>query len=102
MRFGTLAVLAGGTALVSLITGYVPGVLIGGGVLVYLLSLLIAPKRKCRSCTGAGVHGDPVGSSAIRRCWTCHGRKEYARLGTRLLRPKVYQGIQSGQHGRNW
>jgi hypothetical protein len=102
MRIGTLAVLAAVIALVSLLVHNPLGVIGGIGVLGYLLSLLIAPKVKCRSCSGSGDHGDAVGSSGIRRCWTCHGRKEYARLGTRLLRPQVYQAIQSGRHGRNW
>jgi hypothetical protein len=102
MRIGIAIAAVLITGLASLAAHYAPGVVVSVPALGYLVSLLTAPKIKCRSCGGSGDHGDVVGSSGIRRCWTCHGKKEYARLGTRLLRPKVYQAIQAGQHGRNW
>lgn len=102
MRFTIAAAAAVITGIICLATSTVIGVIVCIGVLFYLASLLIAPKTKCRSCDGSGDHKDPLGSSGIRKCWTCDGRKEYARLGTRLLRPQVHRGIQGRRHGRNW
>jgi hypothetical protein len=100
--FGAAAVLAAVAGFACWLAGSVPGVLISVLVLGYLASLLIAPKRKCRSCKGSGVHGDPLGSGAHRRCWSCKGEKEHVRWGTAVLRPGVHRKIRSGQHGRNW
>lgn len=102
MHFGTVlaAALIAGT--VCLVTGYLPGVAVCVLVLGYLASLLIAPKRKCRSCGGSRSHGDVMGSGGHRRCWTCGGRGEYSRWGTAVLRPGVHKQILAGKHGRNW
>lgn len=102
MPFGIAAVAAGVTLLVCWLTGNGLGVLISAGVLLYLASLLIAPKRKCASCRGSGEHRDPLGSGGVRRCWRCGGRQRYSRWGTRLLRPGVHRQIRDGQHGRNY
>jgi hypothetical protein len=86
----------------SLLAGWAPGILIGLPAVLYLGSLLWAPKRKCASCKGAKVHGDVLGSAGVRRCWMCGGHGEYARWGTIVLRRDVHAQIRAGRHGRNW
>lgn len=102
MLFGIVAVAAGVTLLVCWLTGSVLGIVISVLVLGYLASLLIAPKRPCRSCHGRRQHPDPLRSGGNRRCWTCHGNGEQVRWGTALLRPGVRKQIRDGQHGRNY
>ena len=77
------------------------GAVICAVAVVYFISLYVHPNRDCISCDAHKTHG-PEGSRNFRRCWTCHGRGHYPRLGVRIFRRDVIRGIESGKHGRNW
>jgi hypothetical protein len=85
-------------ALICLLAHFAAGVVVAGVAGGYLISLVVQPIRRCRSCHGHKTHG----GLNLRRCWTCGGKGQYPRWGTYLLRRDVVKALGEGKHGRNW
>jgi len=96
LRF--LIPLATAIVIICLLTGAAGAALVFIVADGYFIWLKVHPLRKCISCRGSKEHGFR-GSANRRRCLTCGGQGEYARLGVKLLDRGVAEQIKAGKHG---
>lgn len=82
-------------AVVASLTAAVPGdappqIPVGFAVIAavvggYVVSLMIHPFRKCKTCKGTGRHTGAIFSHGFRPCRSCGGSSRHLRLGARVL-----------------